>query len=102
MRNPAYPDTICGVVYQNKNWRNACQFSFACDGRPERIYSQRAWRVAERIAEEATEGKIWIAEVGDATHYYANYVSPGWARRMILTDTIGAHIFYRTKRGGWS
>src|SRR5215475_10421449 len=27
-----YPDTVCGVVYQNKHRYNACQFSFACDG----------------------------------------------------------------------
>ena len=31
VRNPHYPNTICGVVYQNKHWRNRCQFSFACD-----------------------------------------------------------------------
>ena len=32
VRNPAYPNTICGVVYQNDDWCNRCQFSFACDG----------------------------------------------------------------------
>ena len=26
-----YPDSVCGVVYQNANRRNRCQFSFACD-----------------------------------------------------------------------
>src|SRR5262249_54575170 len=31
VRNPAYPKSICGVVYQNQKWRNRCQFSFACD-----------------------------------------------------------------------
>jgi spore germination cell wall hydrolase CwlJ-like protein len=101
-RNPAYPKTICGVVYQNQKWRNRCQFSFACDGRPERIRSPEAWETAERIAREVTEGKTWLLDVGDSTHYYANYVRPGWARRMIRVDSIGAHRFYRTKRGGWS
>jgi hypothetical protein len=102
VRNPAYPKTICGVVYQNQKFRNRCQFSFACDGRSERIAEQRQWETAKRVARDVTEGKIWIAEVGDSTHYYANYVRPGWARRMIKMDTIGAHLFYRTRFGGWS
>ena len=102
VRNPAYPKTICGVVYQNKNFRNRCQFSFACDGRSEKIAEQRQWETAKRVARDVTEGKVWIAEVGDSTHYYANYVRPGWARRMIKMDSIGAHLFYRTRFGGWS
>jgi hypothetical protein len=102
VRNPAYPDTICGVVYQNERWRGRCQFSFACDGRPERIRSEQAFRTAERIALEVTEGKLWLAEVGDSTHYHANYVRPRWGKRMNKVDRIGAHIFYRTILGGWS
>ena len=35
VRNPAYPNSICGVVYQNDKWCNRCQFSFACDGSQE-------------------------------------------------------------------
>lgn len=102
VRNPAYPDTICGVVYQNESRRNRCQFSFACDGKPERIRSEGSWRTAQRIAREVTDGKTWLLDVGDSTHYYANYVRPGWARRMIRVDSIGAHRFYRTRLGGWS
>jgi hypothetical protein len=102
VRNPAYPDTICEVVYQNERWRNRCQFSFACDGRPERIRSKRAYRIAERIALDVTEGRIWLNEVGDSTHYHANYVRPRWGKRMNRLDRIGAHIFYRTRFGGWS
>jgi hypothetical protein len=102
VRNPAYPNTICGVVYQNEKQRHKCQFSFACDGRAEIIRSQKAWKVAQRIALDVTDGKVWIAEVGDSTHYHANYVSPRWGRRMIKVDKIGAHIFYRTRFGGWS
>ena len=102
VRNPAYPDTICGVVYQNEKRRHKCQFSFACDGRAEMIRSQRAWKTAARIGREVTDGKIWMDEVGDSTHYHANYVRPRWGRRMIKVDKIGAHIFYRTRFGGWS
>jgi hypothetical protein len=102
VRNPAYPDTICGVVYQNERWRNRCQFSFACDGRPERIRSRKAYETAERIALDVTEGRIWLNEVGDSTHYHANYVRPRWGKRMNRLEAVGAHIFYRTIRGGWS
>lgn len=102
VRNPAYPDTICGVVYQNETRRYKCQFSFACDGRAEIVRSKSAWAVAQRIGRDVTDGKVWIDEVGDSTHYHANYVRPRWGRRMIKVDKIGAHIFYRTRFGGWS
>jgi hypothetical protein len=102
VRNPSYPDTICDVVYQNAKMRGRCQFSFACDGRPERIVSQRAWRTAQRIADDVTHARIWLDDVGDSTHYHANYVRPRWGKRMNKMDRIGAHIFYRTRFGGWS
>ena len=102
VRNPAYPDTICSVVYQNKSWRGRCQFTFACDGIADRVRSKRAWRVAVRIAKDVTDGKIWLDDVADSTHYHANYVSPRWGRTMIKQDKIGLHVFYRTRYGGWS
>lgn len=102
VRNPAYPGTICGVVYQNQNWRNACQFSFACDGRKDRIESPNHYKIAKDIAMAVTAGKIFLPEVGSSTHYYASYVSPGWARAMKKMTKIGLHIFYRTYGGGWS
>lgn len=102
VRNPTYPATICGVVYQNDHWKNACQFSFACDGIPDRITQQSNYRQAKDIALAVTAGKIFIPEVGSSTHYYAQYVSPGWARAMKRMTKIGLHIFYRTKNGGWS
>jgi hypothetical protein len=102
VRNPAYPKSICGVVYQNEKWRNRCQFSFACDGRPENITERDAWAKAQKIASDVTSGKIWVTEVGDSTHYHAGYVSPRWDRRMTVMDRLGQHIFYRTKNGGWS
>lgn len=101
VRNPTYPNTICGVVYQNKNWRNRCQFSFACDGIKDKITNKRAFSTAKRIAGEVTSGELWSPEVGSATHYHADYVAPRWAKAMKKVDTIGRHIFYRTFGGGW-
>ncbi|MCP4315535.1 MAG: cell wall hydrolase [Hyphomicrobiales bacterium] len=102
VRNPAYPNTICGVVYQNKRWRNRCQFSFACDGVRDRVRSRPHWSVAKDIAMAVTAGKIWLKEVGSSTHYHATYVRPKWARTMKRVGRIGLHIFYRTRGGGWS
>jgi spore germination cell wall hydrolase CwlJ-like protein len=101
VRNPAYPNSICGVVYQNDNWLNRCQFSFACDGQKKVVTSREHYKVAEEIAMAVTAGKIFIPEVASSTHYYATYVSPGWARTMEKMKKIGLHIFYRTYGGGW-
>ncbi|WP_027036001.1 cell wall hydrolase [Mesorhizobium ciceri] len=102
VRNPTYPNSICGVVYQNDSWFNRCQFSFACDGRKKRVDSPAAYKTAQEIAMAVTAGKIFIPEVGSSTHYYAQYVHPGWARTMQKMTKIGLHIFYRTYGGGWS
>lgn len=101
VRNPAFPNTICGVVYQNQNWRNRCQFSFACDGLKDRIADAGSYSRAQRVAEQVTKGEIWLNEVGSATHYHATYVHPRWASAMEKVDKIGKHIFYRTYNGGW-
>jgi len=102
VRNPAYPSSICDVVYQNANWRNRCQFSFACDGKRHKVRENKHWRIAQDIAKAVTAGQIWLPEVGSSTHYHAVYVNPRWARSMYRLGKIGLHIFYRTKGGGWS
>ncbi len=94
-----YPDTICGVVYQNQHKRNACQFSFACDGIPEHVNDQKSWKQAMQIAKEVVSGKEYLTEVGYATHYHATYVYPHWAPRMNKVTKIGLHVFYQFKRG---
>jgi hypothetical protein len=93
-----YPKTICGVVFQNQHMRNACQFSFACDGIPERITDARSWKQAQEIANGAVSGKLTVPEVGKATHYHAAYVYPDWAPRMKKVTKIGMHVFYQFKR----
>ena len=102
VRNPAYPNTICKVVYQNKDWTNQCQFSFACDNVKDIVWSRERYNVAAEIGLAVTAGKIWLPEVGSATHYHATYVSAMWAPTMKRVAKIGLHIFYRTYGGGWS
>ena len=101
VKNPVFPNSICGVVYHNKHMRNRCQFSFACDGIRDRVRSKKAWRVATTIANKVIDGKVWLKEVGSASHYHADYVRPRWARKMKKMSKIGKHIFFRTKNGGW-
>jgi spore germination cell wall hydrolase CwlJ-like protein len=104
LKNPAYPNTICGVVYQNKNMRNRCQFSFACDGIPDRIRDQKSWAEAQSLARRVVndDRHLYLESVGAATHYHATYVRPRWARSMNKMDKIGRHVFYKTRNGGWS
>ena len=97
--HPLYPDTICGVVFQNQSKRNACQFSFACDGRPEKVSDEKSWKQATEIARNVVSGEDYLPEVGYATHYHATYVRPTWAPRMKKLTKIGLHVFYQFKRG---
>jgi len=94
-----YPTTICGVVYQNRQHYNACQFSFACEGKSLRVTEPEAWRTAVRIAAEVANGKTYVSDVGGSTHYHANYVRPRWAKRLEKMDVIGHHIFYKLRPG---
>ena len=58
--------------------------------------------MATEVAMAVTAGKIWLSEVGSATHYHVLYVRPAWARGMVKVGRIGLHLFYRTRNGGWS
>jgi spore germination cell wall hydrolase CwlJ-like protein len=95
-----YPNSVCGVVYQNANRHMACQFSFACDGIPDRITEPAAWERAEQIAHDTLDGKYWLNDVGKATHYHARWVHPHWVREMQKLDRIGVHTFYRPRSWG--
>ncbi len=100
VRHPAFPKTICGVVFQGAYTRGTCQFSFACDGSMRKRREPGAWARAERVATRAMSGSV-MAEVGTATHFHTINVSPGWGPRMVRVGQVGLHIFYRFGgRGG--
>jgi spore germination cell wall hydrolase CwlJ-like protein len=98
MRHPAYPASVCGVVYQGSERPTGCQFTFTCDGSLVRVPVQSIWKQARKIATEALAGKVF-APVGHATHYHADYVLPYWADSLDKSVQIGRHIFYRLKSG---
>lgn len=94
VKDPNYPKTICGVVYQGADRRNSCQFSFACDGVADEVTSKTAWDRSKRIAQKAIAGDQTIRVIGAATNYHADYVRPKWAKEMRKLIKIGRHIFY--------
>ena len=95
-----YPNTVCGVVYQNKNHHMACQFTFACDNNPDVIREPEMWERAKKIAAAMLDGQIWLPEVGKSTHYHAYYVRPSWVSEMTRMYRFGVHTFYRPKAWG--
>lgn len=99
LRSPFYPKNICDVVYQGASAKRygGCQFSFACDLVADKVTEKEPWDQALVLAERVMNAKDWIPEVGNATHYHANYVRPRWVRDMREKDKIGKHIFYRVK-----
>ena len=94
VKDPSYPKTICGVVYQGSDRRNSCQFSFACDGVADEVKSKDAWDRSKLIAQKAIAGDQTIRVIGAATNYHADYVRPKWAKEMRKLIKIGRHIFY--------
>jgi hypothetical protein len=96
-----YPNNVCGVVYQNANRHLACQFTFACEGKDlSRIDEPDMWEQAKHIAKDALDGKIWLPEVGHATHYHAYWVHPSWVHEMAKLYKLGVHTFYRPRAWG--
>lgn len=94
VRHPAFPKTICGVVYQGSERATGCQFTFTCDGSLSRVPVPALWARAKRVALAALAGNV-EASVGVATHYHANWVVPYWASSLTRSNAIGGHIFYR-------
>ncbi|OGN50703.1 MAG: hypothetical protein A2352_04555 [Caulobacterales bacterium RIFOXYB1_FULL_67_16] len=99
MRHPAYPKTVCGVIFQGSERTTGCQFSFTCDGAMTRPPSPEGWARARLAAGAALNGFV-ASSVGMATHYHTDWVAPYWAERLVKMRQIGTHIFYRWG-GGW-
>lgn len=99
VRHPAFPNSVCEVVFEGSQRATGCQFTFTCDGSLGRRPSRPAWDRARQIALAALSGFV-EPSVGMATHYHADYVRPYWAPGLTKISKIGSHIFYRWK-GSW-
>ena len=96
VRHPAFPNTICGVVYQGSNLGTGCQFTFTCDGSLSYHPVGYAWARARRIAAEMLSGDVY-APIGNATHYHTTAILPYWAATLTRAAVVGAHVFYRLR-----
>jgi len=95
-----YPDTVCGVIYQNKHRHLACQFTFACDNNADVIREPDMWDRAQKIAKAILDGRLWLPEVDRSTHYHAYWVRPSWVSEMKRNWKFGVHTFYRPRKWG--
>jgi len=93
-RHPAFPNTVCAVVYQGSNRSTGCQFSFTCNGAMRGAVNRAAWNRARDVASKALSGQVYAA-VGNATHFHTTRVSPGWRNNLIRVGQVGDHLFYR-------
>jgi len=98
LRHPAFPKTVCGVVFQGSERQTGCQFTFTCDGALARPINPEAWRRARAIAETALAGGVFAA-VGTATHYHTDWVVPYWRSGLEKVAQVHTQIFYRWP--GW-
>jgi spore germination cell wall hydrolase CwlJ-like protein len=95
-----YPNTVCGVVYQNKHRHLACQFTFACDNVADVVREPDMWDRARKISKAMLDGQLWLPEVGKSTHYHAYWVHPSWVSEMKKMYKFGVHTFYRPRAWG--
>ena len=110
-RSRTYPNSICGVVWQNSHKLNRCQFSFTCDNKLDVVHNREAWLLAKKIAQNFLLGNVpkyasnWTSpafilskQAQRSTHYHATYVQPGWSRKLQRMVQIGRHVFYVSAR----
>lgn len=99
VRHPAFPKTVCGVVFEGAERRTGCQFTFTCDGALVRHrFSDAAWGRARDVARAALTGKVYTP-VGYATHYHTDWVVPYWSASLDKITAVGTHLFFRWT--GW-
>jgi spore germination cell wall hydrolase CwlJ-like protein len=95
-----FPNTVCGVVKQGLRYKNdkvvlgKCQFSWYCDGKPDRPINKQAWFKAKQVASIVLDGSM-IDFTQGSTHYHAHYVYPSWRKTKTKVTRIDSHIFYR-------
>ncbi len=99
VRHPAFPKSVCGVVFQGAERVTGCQFTFTCDGALARRPSDAAWERARATARQALGGRV-DKRVGVATHYHTDWVVPYWSSSLLKLTKVQTHLFFRWP-GGW-
>jgi len=103
VKHHKYPNSVCGVVYQNAHKANRCQFSFACDGKSDnggqgnrivRVSWVKAGLIANHAFGQFQQQKSVDLLPDTTLFYHAKRVQPKWASAYQPVKQIGAHIFY--------
>lgn len=94
VRHPAFPKSVCGVVFQGAERVTGCQFTFTCDGALRRVPSAAAWSRAREVARQALTGSVY-GKVGLATHYHTDWVVPYWSASLVKLTAVKTHLFFR-------
>ncbi|MFM9851282.1 MAG: cell wall hydrolase [Sphingomonadaceae bacterium] len=94
VRHPAFPKTVCGVVYQGQERSTGCQFSFSCDGSMARMPSDALWVRLRGLARAMLGGQVY-EPVGWATHYHTDWVLPAWSAKLDKVRVEASHLFFR-------
>ena len=80
-----YPDTICEVVYQYR------QFSWTL--KPLFIKEKEAWDRSMKLAKDILHDKIKLEDTR-LTHFHTKTIRPRWSLAMSKKEVIGNHVFY--------
>ena len=89
------PNSICSVISEGSGKRNACQFSYNCDGKLEIIMEKDIYNRILKLSRLLLEPSARVLTDG-ATFFHAKAVNPSWAKKFKKTKEIGQHIFYKT------
>ena len=106
VKDPKFPNTVCGVVYQarvdsNGNpLRHQCQFSWYCDGKSDRINDRIEWMNAQQVARQVWKNhtkNLDIDPTMGAVMYHATWMEsfPNWANNFVKVVRIDNHVFYK-------
>ena len=108
VRSTAYPDSICGVVFQNAHRLHRCQFSFACDELSDIPGNYFAFRRSIKIADMVLSGSLareaafvgasYARNLGEITHYHRHDINPVWSSKLQRLSSIGNHVFLKSER----
>ncbi len=98
LRHPAFPKTVCGVVFEGSERATGCQFTFTCDGAMARMPAPAAWQRARKLASAMLDGAVF-RQVGYSTHYHTDWVVPYWSSSLEKVTAVDTHLFFRWQ--GW-
>ena len=93
MNSPAYPDTVCGVVYQKNYKARGCQFTWSCR-KHVKIVSNKAWEESLAIARGVLAGNFNDPTKGATSFNNRPFKSKG----LKHTIKIGNHYFYQNRK----